>query len=121
MLATVMLLAQNNTTSTEGPSWVIQFLPLIVIFALFYFLLILPAQRRERRHRENVLNALKKGDKVLTNSGIIGVVANVAADKDEVTLKLEEGKLRVLKSTISKIFGPEEPAKDQKQEAGKNA
>jgi preprotein translocase subunit YajC len=116
MFADFILLAQN--TPQEGPPWYASFLPLILIFALFYFLLIMPAQRRERKHRETVLNALKKGDKVLTNAGILGVVANVK--DDEVTLKLEEGKLRVLRSTISKILGPEEPAKDQKQEATKN-
>jgi preprotein translocase subunit YajC len=114
MLYAICLLAQNNTDNQEGPPFIVQFLPLIAIFVLFYFLLILPAQRRERRHKETVLNALKKNDKVLTTAGIIGVVANIK--DEEVTLRLEEGKIRVLRSTITRIFGTEEPAKDQKPE-----
>jgi preprotein translocase subunit YajC len=106
-----MLLAENTPKGEEGapPIWA-TFLPLVLIFIVFYVLLILPAQRRERKHKETVLNALKKGDKVLTNAGIIAVVANIK--DDEVTLKLEEGKVRVLKGTISKILGTEEPAKE---------
>jgi preprotein translocase subunit YajC len=89
---------------------------LLAIMALFYLLLILPAQRRERKHKETVLNAMKKGDKVLTTSGIIGVISFLK--DEEVTLKLEEGKMRVLRSTIVKIFGSEEQPKDAVQEAG---
>jgi preprotein translocase subunit YajC len=114
MLELMLLFAEDKPTDGGGGG-LTMFLPLLVIMALFFFLIILPARRKDRQHRENVLNVLKKNDKVLTNSGIIGVVANVK--DDEVTLRLEEGKMRVLKSTILKIFGPEEPAKETKQEA----
>jgi preprotein translocase subunit YajC len=115
MLAVLTLLAENNDKGQESPFGALgMFLPLILILVLFFFLIILPARRRERQHRENVLNVMKKNDKVLTNSGIIGVVANIK--DDEITLKLEEGKMRVLRSTILKIYGPDEPVKDSKQE-----
>jgi preprotein translocase subunit YajC len=118
MFATILIFAQNNSTDGGGGMPPLMgLLPFVIIFVLFYLLLILPQQRKERKHRETVLNALKKGDKVLTNAGIIGVVSTIK--DDEVTLKLEEGKLRVLKGTISRIYGPEEAAKDQKQEVSK--
>jgi preprotein translocase subunit YajC len=116
MFENLLLFAQNtaNTTQDSPPIW-FQFAPIILIVAVFYFLLILPARRREKQHRDNVLNVLKKNDKVVTNSGIIGTVANISASGDEVTLRLEEGRMRVLKSTIARILGPEEAAKDQPQ------
>lgn len=51
-------------------------LPLILIFVIFYFLLILPQQRRQKQHRQ-LLEALKKGDRVVTSSGIHGTIVNV--------------------------------------------
>jgi preprotein translocase subunit YajC len=112
MLTALALLAQNE--QKDAPSPLITLAPLIVIFVLFYVLLILPAQRREKRQRQAIFAALKKGDKVMTSAGIIGVVANIK--DDEVTLRLEEGKMRVVKSTIARILGAEEAPKDQKQE-----
>jgi preprotein translocase subunit YajC len=113
MLSFFALLAQNDTNK-EGPNPLLSLAPFIIIFVLFYVLLILPAQRREKKQRQAILAALKKGDKVLTHSGIIGVVANIK--DEEVMLRLEEGKMRVLKSTIGRILGPEETPKEQKPE-----
>jgi len=91
-------------------------LPLILI--LFWFMVLLPNQRRERRERENLLNALKKNDEVLTNAGIIGIVANV---KDtEVSLKIDENtRMRVLKSAIVKILTTKEVSGDNAEASKK--
>jgi preprotein translocase subunit YajC len=106
MLDALLIFAQEK--GQEGPGLTGFLVPIIIMAALFYFLLILPAQRRDRKHRETVLNALKKGDKVVTSAGILGVVHFVK--DEEVTLKVEEGKVRVLKSTIARILGAEESA-----------
>jgi preprotein translocase subunit YajC len=106
MLESLLVFAQEK--GQEGMGIQSFLVPIIIMAALFYFLLILPAQRRDRKHRETVLNALKKGDKVVTNAGILGVVHFVK--DEEVTLKLEEGKVRVLKSTVARILGAEEQA-----------
>jgi preprotein translocase subunit YajC len=85
------------------------FLPLILIMLAFFFLIVMPARRRERIQREALFGALKKNDKVLTTAGIIGIVANV--EDDEVTLKVDESanvRLRMLKSSIVRIIGPKE-------------
>src|ERR1700722_14717990 len=65
-------------------------LPLILIMAAFYFLLVLPKKRQEKKEREDLFTNLKKNDEVLTYSGIIGIVAQVYKDKDEILLKVDE-------------------------------
>jgi preprotein translocase subunit YajC len=113
MLHAVLLFAQDQGADGQGSGmiWVIAQLALIAV--LFYFLLIAPARRKERQQREMLDKNLKKNDRVLTNAGIIGTVANI---KDqEVTLKLDEGRMRILKSTIARILGDEDAAKDAKE------
>ncbi len=63
------------------------FLPLIIIFAIFYFLLIRPQQKKNKEHRE-MLASLKKGDKVITNGGIYGLIETVG--EKTVVLKVAE-------------------------------
>ena len=69
------------------------FLPLILIFVVFYFLLIRPQQKRAKEHKEMV-EGLKRGDEVITQGGLIGKVSKVA--DEEVTVELADGvKVRV--------------------------
>lgn len=63
------------------------FLPLIVLFAIFYFLLILPQQKQQKAHRA-MLDALEKGDKIITNGGLKATV--VKAKDDFITIKLND-------------------------------
>ncbi len=56
-----------------------QFLPLIIIFAIFYFILIRPQQQRQKKHQE-MLNSLKVGDKVITIGGIYGIIREIKGD-----------------------------------------
>jgi len=70
---------------------------LVVFFAVFYFLLIRPQRRRQREHLA-LLSSLKRGDRVMTAGGIIGTIEDI--DENEVVLAVEEGKLRVSKSSI---------------------
>jgi preprotein translocase subunit YajC len=85
-----------------GPqSLITSFLPLIIIFAIFYFLLIRPQQKRAKQHKE-MLEALKKGDKVITSGGIYGVIDSVG-DKT-VTLKIAENvKIKLGKAYIATL------------------
>jgi len=115
MLTALLLFAEDAPKNGEGPSLLFQFAPLIFIVVLFYFLIIAPARRKERQQRDMLNTSLKKNDRVITNSGIIGTVANIK--DEEVTLKLEEGKMRILKSTIARILGDEDAGKDSKEPA----
>jgi len=73
---------------------------MVVIFVIFYLLTILPQKKREKAHKKMV-EALKKGDKVLTIAGIYGVVVNVDSEKGIVTLKISDtAKVDFTKSSI---------------------
>ena len=84
-----------------------QFIPLILIFAIMYFLMIRPQQKRVKQHREMV-SALKKGDHVVTSGGIIGKVSSVRDDELEVEIATGV-KVRVIRSTVSQVLNKSEP------------
>ena len=87
-----------------------QFIPLILIFIIFYFFLIRPQQKRVKDHRLMVQN-LKRGDEVITSGGIIGIVDKVHEDdKIDVTL-CDNVKVQVIKSTITSLLKKEIPKK----------
>jgi preprotein translocase subunit YajC len=111
MLHAFVLFAQEAAKEGESaPIWV-TFLPLIIIFVLFYFLLILPERRRERRQREDLNARMKKNDRVVTTSGIIGVIASIK--DEEVTLRIDDNaRLTVYKPFIARILTAEDQAKD---------
>lgn len=82
----------------DAGSMFAQFVPLILIFAIFWFLVIRPQQKKARTHREMV-SALKKGDEVVTDSGIIGTIQRVAPDQvtveiaPKVAVKMARGRV----------------------------
>ena len=76
-----------------------QFIPLILIFVIFYFFLIRPQQKRVREHKDMVKN-LKRGDEVITSGGIIGKVDRVYED-DKLEIEISDGvKVNVIKNTV---------------------
>jgi len=87
-----------------------QFLPLILIFAIMYFLLIRPQQKKVKEHQAMV-EAVRRGDQVITQGGLIGKVSKVKED-GELEVEIAEGvKVRVVKSTIAQVLNKTEPAK----------
>ena len=93
----------------DNQSALIQFLPLVLIFVVFYFLLIRPQQRKAKDQRA-MLDALRRGDRVVTGGGIIGTVARVE-NPEEVTVDIADGvRVRVLRSTISSVLAKPDPA-----------
>lgn len=86
-----------------------QFLPLILIFVIMYFLLIRPQQKKLKEHKAMV-EALRRGDQVITQGGIIGKVSKVKED-GELEVEIAEGvKVRVVRSTIATVLSKTEPA-----------
>jgi preprotein translocase subunit YajC len=86
-----------------------QFIPLILIFAIMYFLLIRPQQKKLKEHKAMV-EALRRGDQVVTQGGLIGKVAKVK-DEDEIEVDLADGvRVRVVKSTVAQVLSKTEPA-----------
>jgi len=91
------------------------------ILLLIYFFLYLP-ERRERQRRELSRKDLKKNDRVVTISGILGTVAGVSPDGNEIVLKIDEttgAKMRVLRSAIHEVLREDAKKEEGKKEDGK--
>ena len=83
-----------------------QFLPLLLIFGVFYFLLIRPQQTRQKQTRA-MLAALRRGDRVVTAGGILGTVQRVKEGSDEVDVEIAPNvRVTVLRDTISTVLQP---------------
>ncbi len=87
-------------------------LPLILIFAVFYFLLIRPQQRKMKAHRE-MLAAIRRGDKVITGGGIYGTVTKVVGDNELIVEIAEDVKVRVARGTIAEVISKSEPVRPE--------
>ena len=87
------------------------FIPLILIFAIMYFLLIRPQQKKVKDHQKMV-QALRRGDQVVTQGGVIGKVVKVKED-NELDVEIAPNlKVRVVQSTIAQVISKTEPAND---------
>jgi preprotein translocase subunit YajC len=82
---------------------IIGLLPIILIFVVLYFLMILPQQRRQKKHLEMITN-LKKGDRVVTGSGIYGIITNVKENSFMVKIA-ENVEIEMDKSSVSHKIG----------------
>lgn len=88
----------QQATGTEASQQLISLVVILVVFfAVFYFLLIRPQRRRQKEHAALLLS-LKRGDRVITAGGIVGTIEDI--QENEVILSVEEGKLRIAKSSI---------------------
>lgn len=96
--------AQTAAGPSGGQAAFLQFLPLVFIFVIFYFLLIRPQQRRMKEHRA-MIDAVKKGDTVVTGGGLVGRVVRVQDAEVEIELA-PNVKVRALKSTLSSVGTP---------------
>ena len=94
----------TGTAPTGGPmNSILGFLPIILIFAVLYFLMILPQQRRQKKHQQ-MLNEIKRGDRIVLSAGIHGIVTNVR--EQTLLVKVAEAtELEVDKGSVSYKFG----------------
>jgi preprotein translocase subunit YajC len=106
-LSVMWLLAAGDDKGAPGADGFMMFAPLIAIGIIFYFLLLRP-QRKEQATREAMLAALKKNDKVVTIGGVIGSVANISSDGQEVTLKVDDNtRMKFVRSSIQRVLSSE--------------
>lgn len=81
----------------------LQFLPLLLIFAIFYFLLFLPMQR-QKKQQQKMLSGLKSGDEVITTGGIVGTIVTINPD-DTIVLRVKPGdtKLTLIRGSVTAL------------------
>ena len=102
-MLTTTAYAQDLTAMLGGAS---QFLPLVLIFGVFYFLLIRPQQQRAKEMK-GMLAALKRGDRVVTGGGMLGTVQKVKEGSNEVEVEVAPNlRVTVLRETISSVLKP---------------
>ena len=99
------------------------FLPLILIFAVFYFLLIRPQQRKVKQHKE-MLSNLKRGDKIITSGGIIGTINKVSDNRELIVEVSENVEIKIAPGMVADLYSIPEiekkiaPKQDQNNKSG---
>ena len=95
----------------SGPGFLISMIPILLMFAIIYLLLIRPQQKKQREH-QTMLDALQNGDKVVTQGGIIGVVTGLKADV--VTVRIaDDVRIDLQRSAISRLIGSKKGNKEE--------
>ena len=106
-------LLQNAPAPGAATNPLVQFAPMIFIFVIFYFLLIAPMRRKQKKTQE-MLSKLKKGDEVITGAGIFGRVAALDDERGFVVLQIADNvKIKVLRSAVAGMASEPEAAKPQ--------
>lgn len=101
--------AYAQAAAGGGAAAFTSFVPLILIFAIMYFLMIRPQQKKMKEHKAMV-EALRRGDQVLTAGGIVGKVSHVNEDGTVLVEIADNIKVKVVKSTITQVMNKTEPA-----------
>lgn len=97
----------------DTSSMMVQLAPLALIFVVFYFFLIRPQQTKAKQQRA-MLDAIRRGDRVVTGGGLIGTVAKVVSNEEVLIDLADNVRVKVVRSTISSVLAKTEPAKAAK-------
>ena len=106
--------AQNLPFGLGGDSggMITSLLPLILIVVIMYFLVLRPQQQRAKQH-QTMVKALRRGDTVVTNGGLVGKVTKVV-DDDQIEVEIADGvRVRQMRSMVSEVRAKGEPVKDE--------
>jgi len=104
ILSTVLNFSQQAQPASGGQgSFLTALLPFILVFVIFYLLIIMPSRKKQKKHQEMVA-ALKPGDKIVTSGGIYGTVMGVQEDRIEVKISANV-KVDITKSAVAAILG----------------
>lgn len=106
---------QPGAPAGDGMSMLASFMPFILMFIIFWFLLIRPQQKRAKAHRE-MLESLGRGDAIITHSGLLGKILEI--DKEEILLECGDAKLRLSRSAVGGVVEKKDK-KDKKDKKNK--
>ena len=115
--------AQTAADGSGGTMGLI--LPLLIMVPVFYFLIIRPQQQRAKQQKQ-MLEGLRRGDRIVTNGGIVGTIAKVVSDTEVAVDIADNVRVRVVRSMISQVLAKPEPAGkskdgDKSKEAARSA
>ena len=102
------LLAQQPSGDGGQSSSMMSPVIILALVMLFLFIVVFPAQRRQKKEQEKLIATLKRGAKVLTSGGIVGIVTSVKDGDDEIVIRSEETKLRIKRNVVVQILGSDE-------------
>ncbi len=110
--------AQASEAASQDPSFT-SFVPLILIFAVFYFLIVRPQSKKMKEHQAMVGN-LKVGNKVITSGGIIGVVKEVHEKEGNIEVEISDGvNVRILRNSVTELLNKPEKEITKKDKKSK--
>jgi preprotein translocase subunit YajC len=93
-------------------STILQFMPLILIIVIMYFLILRPQQRKAKQHQD-MIKALRRGDTVVTNGGLVGKVTKVV-DDDQIEVEISDGvRVRQMRAMVTDVRAKGEPVKEE--------
>jgi preprotein translocase subunit YajC len=107
-----ILLAAANTAQ-QRPNTFVSMIPLLLIFVIFYFMIILPNKKRQKEHQKMIDN-LKVHDVIITNGGIIGKIVNIKKDKNTVVIRIDEttnAKMEIQRIAIAGVINESKETK----------
>ena len=96
----------NLFLQSSSPNSLVGFVPILLIFAIFYFLLFLPMQRQKKQQKK-MLEQLQNGNVVLTSGGIVGTIVSIDGDSLVLRVKPDNIKLQVARSAVSNLIPAE--------------
>lgn len=108
-LGAIFAMAAPSGGQGGSPNWYSTLVPLVVIFGIFYFLMIRPQQKQQKKHRE-MISAMRKGDKIVTRGGMHGTIYGIA--DNVVTIEVADNvKIKFNREAISAIVPAQETSK----------
>jgi preprotein translocase subunit YajC len=103
--------AATTATASSGSTMLLQLVPFLFIFVIMYFLLIRPQRAKAKTHQD-MIKAVRRGDTIVTNGGLVGKITKVVDDA-EIELQIAENtKIRVLRVAIAEVRAKGEPVKE---------
>lgn len=106
-------IAQEASSAAGQPSMFASVFPLVLIFAVFYFLIIRPQTKKIKEH-QGMLQAISKGDQVVTSGGIFGEVVKIEEDKNLFVIKIaDQVTIKVRRDAVSELANPQPAAAKQ--------
>jgi preprotein translocase subunit YajC len=104
--------AQGIFGGGANGNMLVQFMPLILIIVIMYFLILRPQQRKVKLHQE-MIKSLRRGDTVVTNGGLVGKVTKVV-DDDQIEVEISDGvRVRQMRSMVTDVRAKGEPVKEE--------